>query len=125
MNLFRVPKIQLNEYTIYSQILRRFSVLFLFGCSIFEDKRDKEADWSAKKFYEEAKAALDRESYDKAIKLYEKLEARYPFGLYAAQAQLDIAYAYYKFQEPDSAIAAADRFIKLHPAIPTLIMPTI
>ena len=95
-----------------------FSVLFLIGCSLLEDKQDKEAGWSAKKFYEEAKAVLDRGNYDKAIKLYEKLEARYPFGLYAAQAQLDIAYAYYKFEEPDSAIAAADRFIKLHPRNP-------
>lgn len=68
--------------------------------------------------YEEAKSALNAESYDKAIKLYEELEAKYPFGPYAAQSQLDIAYAYYKFREPDSAIAAADRFIKLHPRNP-------
>ena len=119
MNRFPITEKYSSTNILY--ILRFFvvfAIIFLFGCSLLEDKQDKEADWSAKKFYKEAKAALDRENYDKAIKLYEKLEARYPFGLYAAQAQLDIAYAYYKFQEPDSAIAAADRFIKLHPRNP-------
>ena len=53
--------------------------------------------------------------YDQAIKMFEKLEARYPYGRYAQQAQLDIAYAYYKSQEPDLAVLAAERFIKLHP----------
>lgn len=94
------------------------TVMFLYSCSTTPDDEDEEANWSAKQFYEEAKAALDKGNYEKAIKLYEKLEARYPFGTYAAQAQLDIAYAYYKYQEPDSAIAAAERFIKLHPRNP-------
>jgi len=53
--------------------------------------------------------------YEQAIELYEKLEARYPFGRYATQAQLDVAYAYYQYDEPESALAALDRFIKLHP----------
>ena len=57
---------------------------------------------------------------EEAIKLFEKLEARYPYGRYAQQAQLDVAYAYYKTQEPASAIAACDRFIKLHPNHPNV-----
>ncbi|MEJ2180673.1 MAG: outer membrane protein assembly factor BamD [Gammaproteobacteria bacterium] len=48
----------------------------------------------------------------------ETIEARYPFVKLAEQAQLETAYAYYKFQEYDSAIAAGDRFIKLHPSHP-------
>ena len=54
-------------------------------------------------------------TWDKAIKYLEKLEARYPYGRYAQQAQLDVAYAYWKNGERASAIAAADRFIKLYP----------
>jgi outer membrane protein assembly factor BamD len=34
------------------------------------------------------------------------------------QAQLDVAYAHYRNEEPESALAAADRFIKLHPKDP-------
>lgn len=94
------------------------SVIVLCACSITPDDKDPEADWTPKKFYENAKTALNAGNYDKAIRLYEKLEARYPFGTYAAQSQLDIAYAYFKFFEPDSAIAAADRFINLHPQNP-------
>ena len=51
----------------------------------------------------------------KAIKYFEKLEARYPYGRYAQQAQLEIAYAHWKDDERRLAIAAVDRFIKLHP----------
>jgi outer membrane protein assembly factor BamD len=46
------------------------------------------------------------------------LEARYPYGYYAAQSQLDIAYAYYKYDEPDAAVDALERFIRLHPDHP-------
>ena len=48
----------------------------------------------------------------------DKLEARYPYGRYAQQAQLEIAYAYWKDSERASAIAAVDRFIKLYPNHP-------
>src|ERR671922_393867 len=50
-----------------------------------------------------------------AVKLLETLEARYPYGRYAQQAQLEIAYAHYKDSERASAIAAVDRFIKMYP----------
>lgn len=88
------------------------------GCSLIPDQIDETEDWSASKFYSEAKKALSEGDYEDAIKYYEKLEARFPFGKFAQQAQVEIAYAYYKYDEPESAIAAADRFIKLHPRHP-------
>jgi len=60
-------------------------------------------------------------NFEKAVKYYETLEARYPYGRYAQQAQLEVAYAYFKDREPASAIAACERFIKLHPNHPTSI----
>ena len=92
--------------------------LFLSACGSLLDQEDETKDWSAQKFYEEASAALADGDYETAIKYYEGLESRYPFGRYATQAQLDVAYAYYKQDEPEAAIAAADRFIKLHPNHP-------
>ena len=93
--------------------------LFSSGCSMISswlpDNADETKTWSASKLYAEAKASLSEGEYESAIDLYEKLEARYPHGAYAQQAQLETAYAYYKFEEPESAIAAAERFIKLHP----------
>lgn len=79
---------------------------------------DETKNWSAQKFYTEAKAALNGGDYEQAVKYYEGLEARYPFGRYALQSQLDVAYAHYKNDEPESALAAADRFIKLNPQNP-------
>jgi len=90
-------------------------MLILSGCAINPDEQDDISQWSAEKLYKESRAALDASDYETAIKDLETLEAKYPFGEYAEQAQLDTAYAYYKFEESDSAIAAADRFIKLHP----------
>ena len=90
----------------------------LFSSDSTSSNEDEYADWTAEKFRTEAKAAVDAGSYEKAIKLYEALESRYPFGEDSAQTQLDIAYAYFKNNDPDSAIAAADRFIKMNPRSP-------
>jgi len=92
----------------------------LSGCSIFGDEQDITKDWSAERLYSAAKERLENKDYEKAIGYYEKLEARYPFGPHSQQAQLDIAYAYYRNDEPGAAVAAADRFIKLHPRHPNV-----
>jgi outer membrane protein assembly factor BamD len=88
--------------------------LFLAGCAS-SPENDESDKWAAQKLYKEAKDALDASDYETAIKYFEKLEAKYPFGDYATQAELDTVYAYYKFNEADSSIEAANRFIKLHP----------
>jgi outer membrane protein assembly factor BamD len=85
------------------------------GCGLLPETKDETAGWSAQKLYGEAKDAMASRAWDKAIKYLEKLEARYPYGRFAQQAQLDVAYAYWKQGERASAIAAADRFIKLYP----------
>lgn len=92
--------------------------LTLVACNL--EKVDPTANWSAEKFYNESKRAMDDIEFDTAIKYLETLEARYPFGKFVTQAQLDVIYAYYRYDEPDSAIAAADRFIKLNPRHPNV-----
>ena len=93
--------------------------LALAACS-FVDKHDPTGTMSADKLYAEAKDALDGGQYDLAIKRYEALEARFPYGRYSQQGQLEIAYAYYRQNEQASAVAAAERFIKLHPNHPNV-----
>ena len=92
----------------------------LGGCGLLPDQIDETAGWSANKLYSEAKSSMADGAYDKAIKYFEKLEARFPYGRYAQQAQLEVAYAYYRQSEPASAIAACDRFIRLHPNHPNV-----
>ncbi len=92
----------------------------LASCSWFKSDYDETKGWSAAKLYSEAKSNLNDKNYEQAIKYYQKLEARYPYGRFAQQAQIEIAYAHYKDSEPALAIAAADRFIKLHPNHPNV-----
>lgn len=94
------------------------ALLSLSGCSLFKDKGDEAKNWSAQKLYDEARGEMEGGHYDSAIKLFEKLESNYPFGTFAAQAQMEIAYAYYKSQDQAQALAAVERFIKLHPNHP-------
>jgi outer membrane protein assembly factor BamD len=93
-------------------------LLFAMGaCS--SDKLDASAkNVPVEELYSEAKKHLDEKNYEEAIKKFETLQSRYPYGRYAQQAQLEIAYAHYKQNEPESAIAAADRFIKQYPNNP-------
>jgi len=95
-------------------------LLITGGCGILPDQIDETSEWSANQLYARAKQELADKNYEKAISLFEKLEARFPFGQYAQQAQLEIAYAYYKYEEPELAIAAADRFIKIYPRHPNV-----
>lgn len=90
------------------------------GCGLMPSEKDETSSWSAQKLYGEAKDEMASRNWEKAIKYLEKLEARYPYGRYAQQAQLDVAYAYWKSGERASSIAAADRFIKLYPNHPNV-----
>jgi outer membrane protein assembly factor BamD len=81
----------------------------LAGCGLNQDKPDPTKDWSPQRIYSEAKAEIASGNNEKGIKLLET------YGRFAQQAQLDEAYAYYKADEIPQALAAADRFIKLHP----------
>lgn len=91
-------------------------VMAISGCTYFDEKGDDPTEtWSAERLYSEAKGALDSGDFTKAVEYYEKLEGRFPFGVYGQQALLDLSYAYFKSDNTDSAVATADRFIKLYP----------
>jgi len=92
----------------------------LSACGLLPDKSDATRDWSATRLYQEAKDELNSGNYEQAIKYYESLEARYPYGAYSQQAQIESAYAYFKQDEAASAVAAIDRFLKLHPNHPNV-----
>jgi outer membrane protein assembly factor BamD len=90
------------------------------ACSWLGQDDDETKGWSAAKLYTEAKSNLNDRNFERAIQYYQKLEARYPYGRYAQQAQIEIAYAHYKDGDAALALAAADRFIKLHPNHPNV-----
>ena len=97
-----------------------FAVL-LAGCGLFSsESSDKTANWTAQRLYSEAQDEISAGGYTAAIKYLEQLQSRFPFGRYAQQAQMEIAYAQYKDGERDLALAAADRFIKQYPNSPNV-----
>jgi outer membrane protein assembly factor BamD len=102
-------------------LLKRLSVailplLLIAGCAL--DPIDETKNWGPERIYSAAQEELDGKNYQKAIGYYEKLESRYPYGRYAQMAQVEIAYAHWKDGDPTLALAAVDRFLKLHPESP-------
>lgn len=91
-------------------------VAMLAACTTTEIPEDA----SEQQLYELAQEALRDENYDRAVRALQTLEARYPFGPYAEQAQLELIYAQLQNYEEEAAIAAADRFIRLHPQHPNV-----
>ena len=96
-------------------LLAALLLLTLIACGGLNSSDDETLGWSAQKLYGEAKDSMSSRDWPKAIKYLEKLEARYPYGRFAQQAQLEVAFCYWKEGERASAVAAVDRFIKLYP----------
>ena len=91
-------------------------LLTLTACGIFPAAKTSEIEGqTVEELFAQAKEQMDNVNYEKAIQLFDTLQARYPYGRYAQQAQLETAYAYYKQDEPDQALTTIDRFIKQYP----------
>ena len=103
--------------TLLSTLLvATFSLQGCSGLSSLIETPDSEKPVEA--FYEVATTAFEEERWDAAIKNYEKLKSFYPYGDYAEQTYLELAYAYYKYNEPESAIIELNEFIRLFPKHP-------
>jgi outer membrane protein assembly factor BamD len=95
-------------------------VLALAGCGLLPDVKDETAGWSAEKLYGAAHDAMLEGNYTRAIKLFETLESRYPYGRYAQQAILEGAFSNWRASEQAAATAACDRFIRTYPNHPNV-----
>jgi len=98
------------------------ALLLLSGCWPWgnHDKKEEDKKTSEQALYRSAQGSLRSGNYRDAIQKLQKLEARFPFGRYAEQAQLELIYANYMDYEPEAARSAADRFIRLHPQHPNV-----
>ena len=96
-----------------------FATLLVSGCAS-DGNKDETDGWSETKLYSEATEKLKDNDFAKCGTYFEKLEARFPFGPYSQQAQINAAYCYWKASEQAQALVAVDRFIKLHQGSPNL-----
>lgn len=90
------------------------SVLFA-GCASSTDPADAYKGESPHEIYMRGKTAMQSGSYGEAIKRFEALDVQYPYGADTESAQLYLIYAYYMKEDYALSVAAADRFIRLHP----------
>lgn len=88
--------------------------LLLSACGRF-GKDDPLETLPVEGLYAEAKNSLERGNLPRAQRYYKRLIARFPFGPYTEQSQLEMAYAYYRANEPEEATSAVDRFIRTYP----------
>ena len=99
-----------------SRLLLLLALVALVGCSMFGKKREDPLETlGVEALYERGKLANDRGNYDAAVRTFGRLVARFPFGPYTEQAQIDQAYAQYKMNKPDDAYSTINRFIKTYP----------
>jgi len=89
--------------------------LTLSACSSAPEKESTEQE-----LYNAAKRSIKLRNFPQATTALEELEAKFPFGTYAEQAQLDLIYARYSSLDLEGAKLAADRFIRLHPQSPSV-----
>ena len=85
-----------------------------------KNQKDVYKGLEAPTIYQMGEQHLAKKNYGRAVKDFDALEARYPYGDYADKAQIKLIYSYYKANEPLSALANADRFIRMQPNHPEI-----
>lgn len=98
------------------------AALLASGCSSLpffggkdDDPETRDINSTEQQMYRLSQGMLRSGNYTQAIESLQRLEARFPFGRYAEQAQLEIIYAHYMAFDQEASRAAANRFIRLHP----------
>ena len=93
------------------------------GCTYWNEMMrevDTTKSLTPAQIYNDGKEFLNAGDFVNAIKYFEVLESRYPFGIYATQAMLDLAYAHYEYEDKDQTIIQCNRFIRLYPNHPNV-----
>ena len=100
------------------KILHTLTIIFLIallgGCTS-EPTLLEQLNLSEDELYQRIQEELDDQNYETAAEGIQAMEARFPFGKYAEQTQLESIYIYYKQYDTEGCRAAAERFIRLHP----------
>ncbi len=92
--------------------------LVMAACGTRSADYDPTANWSAEQLYQDAKAEISSGNWDAARTRLTSVEARYPFGVYAQQALVDLAYVNWRDNEPEQALSAISRFQQQYPNHP-------
>ncbi|MGH8234874.1 MAG: outer membrane protein assembly factor BamD [Rhodanobacteraceae bacterium] len=92
-------------------------LLGLGACSLFHhhSKRDALNNMTVEQLYQRAHTLSEESNWTSAETTYQKLIARFPYGAYNEQSQIELAYAQYKDGKPEDAYSTINEFIKTYP----------
>lgn len=113
----KTPKTESSRGLLAAWLAVCMSVM-LVACG--STPQDEFANIASDKLYADAKDDAAEGNFELSIKKLEKVEARASGTLLSQQAQIDLAYAYFRTGEKAQALAKLDRFIRLHPTSPAL-----
>jgi outer membrane protein assembly factor BamD len=105
-----------STYSTIARVALLCMAVAVAGCKGGRD----EVTGAPDQLYEKAETLLRAGDYATAVRYYEAIDARYPFSEQARQSRLDLIYAYYRSRQAESAIDAADQFIRENPTHPRI-----
>lgn len=102
-----------------SPLLFLAALLAVSACSS-PPKEDPNSTQAVEKLYAEGKDEMASGAYDRAAKIFERIEGRAAGTLLSQQASLDLAYAHFRGGDRALALATLERFVRLNPSSPAL-----
>jgi outer membrane protein assembly factor BamD len=110
------------KYPISLGLLLRLLILCcaltLAGCANKGQEFDPTANWTPERLFEDGKAEMNSGNWKLAKERFGAIEARFPFGAYAQQAMMDLAFCEWKDKETDKALSTIARFMQQYPSHP-------
>ena len=106
-------KKNLRAFAVFTALI---PIIFLSGCN----SDGPVVEQPEKTYYDLAQRRMKANNFFSAIESLQAIEARYPFGRYAEQAQSELIYAYFMNSEDEAAHEAAEKFIRLNPRHPNI-----
>ena len=101
-----------------AKLMALFTVVLIAGCGTSGPEYDPTANWNAERLFQDGKSEMNSSNWKLAKERFIAVETRFPFGAYAQQAMLSLAYVYWKDKEPEQALATLARFQQQYPSNP-------
>ena len=112
--------VQYSPMQHFNTLKLTLAILILMSFTSSCSKDSEEVERPEQVYYELAQSRMRAKNFFSAIEALEMIEARYPFGRYAEQAQSELIYAHYMNGDDEAAHSAAEKFIRLHPRHPNI-----
>ncbi len=101
-------------------LLMLAAIALIAGCGTKAPEYDPTANWNAERLFQDGKTEMNAANWRVAKERFAAVEARFPFGVYAQQSQINLAYCQWKDKEPELAIATLNRFQQQYPGNPSM-----